>query len=49
MVLSLNKNVLTQTIKNIVNIKNINYYTLRGLRLSRQIIYKRKGKKGTYI
>lgn len=33
----------------ITKIKPINFYTLRGLRNSRQIIYKRKGKKGTYI
>lgn len=32
-----------------VKIRPFNVYTLRGLRLSRQIIYKRKGKKGTYI
>lgn len=33
----------------ITKIKKINFYTLRGIRLSRQIIFKRKGKKGTYI
>ena len=35
--------------KRITSIRPINFYTLRGLRESRQIIFKRKGKKGTYI
>lgn len=47
--LGLNNNKLKKISKKISNIKNINLYTLRGLRISRQIIYKRKGKKGTYI
>lgn len=42
------KNVINNSI-NITNIKPINIYTLRGLRSSSQIIFKRKGKKGTYI
>lgn len=46
---SLNKNILINISRKIINIKKINLYTLRGLRNSRQIIYKRKGKKGTYI
>jgi len=33
----------------IINIKKINEYTNRGLRLSRQIIIKRKGKKGSFV
>ena len=33
----------------IVKIKKINVYTLRGLRIARQNIFKRKGKKGSYI
>jgi len=33
----------------IVNIRPLNKYTLRGLRSSKQIVFKRKGKKGTYI
>ena len=33
----------------ITNIKKINEYTNRGLRLSRQIILKRKGKKGSFV
>jgi ribosomal protein L6P/L9E len=36
-------------LKKLCNIKPINMYTKRGIRLSRQIIYKRKGKKSTYI
>lgn len=47
--MGLNKNKILIISKKITNIKKINKYTLRGLRLSRQIIYKRKGKKGTYI
>ena len=35
--------------KHIVNIRKINYYTLRGLRKSRQILIKRKGRKGTFM
>lgn len=35
--------------KKIVNIRKINYYTLRGLRKSRQILIKRKGRKGTFM
>lgn len=45
----LKKKKLINTNKLIINIKPLNIYTLRGLKLSRQIIYKRKGKKGTYI
>lgn len=33
----------------ITKIKPINVYTLRGIRLSKQIIRKRKGKKSSYI
>ena len=46
---SLKKKNTIDISKKITNIKNINFYTLRGLRSSKQIIYKRKGKKGTYI
>jgi hypothetical protein len=35
--------------KQIVKIRKINYYTLRGLRKSRQILIKRKGRKGTFM
>lgn len=46
---SINKNSLNKLSKIITNIKIFNVYTLRGLRASKQIIFKRKGKKGTYI
>jgi len=36
-------------LKKICKIKPINMYTKRGIRKSKQIIYKRKGKKSTYI
>jgi hypothetical protein len=36
-------------LKKICKIKPINMYTKRGVRKSKQIIYKRKGKKSTYI
>ena len=35
--------------RKILKIKKINDYTNRGLRLSRQIIIKRKGKKGSFV
>lgn len=35
--------------KNIINIRKINFYTLRGLRNSRQMLIKRKGRKGTFM
>lgn len=46
-----NKNNLKMNffLQKICNIKPINMYTKRGIRLGRQIIYKRKGKKSTYI
>jgi ribosomal protein L6P/L9E len=44
-----NLNSLKTTSLEISKIKPSNIYTLRGLRLSRQKIYKRKGKKGSYI
>lgn len=47
--LSINNNKLKEISKKIIGIKNINLYTMRGLRFSKQIIFKRKGKKGTYI
>lgn len=40
---------IKNTAVKISKIKPINVYTLRGLRLSRQKIFKRKGKKGSYI
>lgn len=44
-----NKNKMNQFLQKIKNIKPINMYTKRGIRIARQIIYKRKGKKSTYI
>jgi len=44
-----NINIINNLSKNIVNIRKINFYTLRGLRQSRQFIIKRKGRKGTFI
>jgi hypothetical protein len=49
MIFGLKKNKIINLSKFICNIKKVNFYTLRGLRSSRQIIFKRKGKKGTYI
>lgn len=46
---SLNIKKLNKNSNYAVNIKPLNLYTLRGLRLSKQIVFKRKGKKGTYI
>jgi ribosomal protein L6P/L9E len=40
---------LKKTAISINKIKPVNIYTLRGLRISRQKILKRKGKKGSYI
>ena len=40
---------LNNLAKQIVKIRKINYYTLRGLRKSRQILIKRKGRKGTFM
>jgi hypothetical protein len=46
---NLNPTILKNIALNVTNIKPVNIYTLRGLRLSRQLIFKRKGKKGSYI
>jgi len=46
---SKNKIKMNLFLKKVKNIKPINMYTKRGIRISRQIIYKRKGKKSTYI
>jgi len=46
---SLNINELNTLSKKIIKIRKINHYTLRGLRKSRQILIKRKGRKGTFI
>lgn len=44
-----NINQINQLSKNITKIRQINFYTLRGLRQSRQFVIKRKGRKGTFI
>lgn len=49
LIYSLKKFDIYKSSRIVVNIKPMNFYTLRGIRYSRQIIYKRKGKKGTYI
>ena len=46
---SLNPFNLKNTALNVIKVKPINRYTLRGLRISRQLVFKRKGKKGSYI
>lgn len=43
------KNSNNFIVNKIVKIRNINIFTLRGLRKSKQIILKRKGKKSSYI
>lgn len=40
---------LNSIAKKICSVKPINVYTNRGIRIGRQFIYKRKGKKGSYI
>jgi ribosomal protein L6P/L9E len=47
--LNSNYHSLQNVIKKTLYIKYINIYTLRGLRLSKQIILKRTGKKGSYV
>jgi ribosomal protein L6P/L9E len=46
---NLNLSKLKANSMKITRIKPINVYTLRGIRLSKQIIRKRKGKKSSYI
>ena len=46
---SFNEQNLNKISKKICKIKPINMYTKRGIRISKQIIYKRKGKKSTYV
>lgn len=47
--LSSNYAVLTKAAINISRIRNINLFTKRGLRLARQVVFKRKGKKSAYM
>lgn len=44
-----NQQKLNKIAKQICKIKPINMYTKRGIRLGKQIIFKRKGKKSTYV
>lgn len=46
---SKNIQTLKRISSKIVNIRRINPYTLRGLRISKMVIIKRKGKKGVWI
>lgn len=46
---SLNLSRLNKKASNITYIKPVNLYTLRGIRVSRQFISKRKGKKSSYM
>jgi hypothetical protein len=46
---STNIKELNSLSKQIIGIRKINFYTLRGLRKSRQILIKRKGRKGTFM
>lgn len=46
---SINFNNLNKKSKEMTYIKPVNVYTLRGIRLSKQFIQKRKGKKSSYI
>ncbi len=47
--ISSNLNELKQSASIIKNVRPINMFTQRGLRLSRQIIYKKIGKKSSYL
>lgn len=40
---------LTKTCNLICNVRSMNIYTKRGIRQTRQFVFKRKGKKSTYI
>jgi ribosomal protein L6P/L9E len=46
---SKNIHLLKRISNKIINVRKINPYTLRGLRFSKMIIIKRKGKKGVWI
>lgn len=46
---NLNLSKIKMLARKITNIKPLNIFTQRGLRSSRQIVLKRKGKKGSYI
>lgn len=44
-----NQRILKLMTKDVLSIRPINIYTKRGLRASRQLIYKRTGKKSSYV
>ena len=44
---SSNNNFMFNLLKTITNIRNINLYTLKGIRISRQVVYKKIGKKSS--
>lgn len=46
---SKHKNHLKNSVKMISNIRPLNIFTKRGLRVNRQFVFKRKGKKSTYV
>jgi ribosomal protein L6P/L9E len=46
---SKNIHILKRISNKILNVRKINPYTLRGLRLSKAVVIKRKGKKGVWI
>lgn len=46
---SKNKNKLKQTSLLISRVRKLNIFTKRGLRITRQFVFKRKGKKSTYV
>ena len=46
---STNVHVLKKISDKIINVRRLNPYTLRGLRLSKTVVVKRKGKKGVWI
>lgn len=45
---SVNNMFLKISVRKVLDIKPVNWYTNRGIRAGRQIILKRKGKKGSY-
>ena len=44
---SVNKNLLFDAVNLILKIKRLNVFTQKGLRLSRQLVYKKVGKKSS--
>lgn len=48
MIFGLNKNELTNSSYQFLNIKKINIFTSKGIRFAKQIVYKKPGKISTY-